>query len=127
VILRREELGTPISAVVAAMTIANGVRHIYQVVRFKVSVSAVLHEQQQQQQQFSKVDFPRRSVNTLWGAFFLVVLVALNTVSSAILFGVRVFWPVTTFSTLAAVTLVAISVAVGMWLVNQYSDAEMKK
>jgi hypothetical protein len=123
VILRREELATPVSAVVASLAIANAVRHIYQVIRFKLSVSAALREQPP----VERPDFPRRSFDTAWGAFFVFVLIALNALASAVLFSVRVFWPVTTFSSASAAVIVALSVSAGIWLVNQYADAEMKK
>ena len=133
VILRRDGLGTPLGAVLGALSIANNVRYVYQVLRFKSSVKAAAAAAAATairgggDSASARHDWPERSSNRLWGAFVIYVLFGLNTVTTTIFFAMHVFWPVTAFSASVSVLLVALAVCAGVWVVHQYADAEMQK
>lgn len=126
-ILRREGLGTPIGAAVGAITIANGVSQLYLDVRFKLSLHAIIEAHRQSPVPVRKVDFPRRSDNKLWAAYVLLVLFLVNTVAPTILFITEVFYVVTKFSVASSILIAALSICAGLWVVNQYGAAEMRR
>ena len=127
VILRRDGLGTPLGAVLGALSIANNVRYVYQVFRFNASVAVARVGGSDPHLTSSKNDLPGRSSNTMWGAFVLYVLFVLNTATTTIFFALHVFWPVTAFSASLSVLIVSLSICAGVWVVHQYADAEMQK
>lgn len=122
VILRREELATQIGSVVGFITLSNATRHIYQSIRFSVSKQAA-----RTATGTKSFDVPKRDDDKMWGFFVLLVLVLLNWLASVCLFAVSVFYPVSTFSRVVPMLLVALSLVAGVWIVHQYSDAEMQK
>jgi hypothetical protein len=126
-ILRREGLGTPIAAVVGAITIANGVRQLYLDARFKLSLWAIIDAHRESPIAVRRIDLPRRADNKLWGAYVVLVLFLVNTIAPAILFAAEVFWIVTKFSVASSILITALSVCAGLWVVNQYGAAEMRR
>lgn len=122
VILRREALGTQTGAVVGFITLANATRHVYQAVRFGVSASAARRASGAR-----SVDRPHYEDDRMWGFFVLLVLLLLNCVGAGALFATSVFWPVSTFSRTVPTLMVSLSLVAGVWIVHQYSDAEMQR
>lgn len=122
VILRREALATQIGSVVGCITLANATRHIYQSLRFSVSVTAARGVASVRSH-----DVPKHKDDKMWGFFVLLVLVFLNWLASVGLFSVSVFYPISTFSRVVPTFLVSLSLVAGVWIVHQYSDAEMQK
>jgi hypothetical protein len=125
VILRRDNLGTPLGVVVGVASIANNVRYFYQAMQYRYALN--IARRYRSQAMPPRSDWPHDGDNSVWGVFVFVVILALNTLATTAFFATNVFWSEFNFSTWLVVAGVALSVAVGVWVVHQYASSAMQK
>jgi hypothetical protein len=131
-VLRGETLGSPFSSAVAFVMIGNATIHCYQALRYATSLNAVKETERSAVRdglQFASLqnyDRPGWWAQTLWTAYFLLVVFLLNWFATIAFLWTHVLRPLTLSSSLSFALLSSVvAIYGGVYIVERYSRHAM--